>query len=338
MERRQLLASIGTGAAAGLVGCLGSGDGGDGGAEYPDQEVNITIPWSEGGGTDIYVRQLAPAMGRVAGVDFIIENVPGAGSARGTGQFVTSAEPTGYEILANNIPPMIGPVLETQPSWAPDFPGLRGIYTYGVNAVIVISHPDSAQTIEEFFEMAATDEINQVSTTGPGSVGMAITNLITNDTEQYGLEPGDLDWVPYESGGEAVRAVVQGEVPASIVTGTAAAEQYDGENFNPLASCSSQGMSQFPDMPTWEDIGYENIDFIGQVNRQLWFPEGTADDHVNAMAEIVEGALDDEEFQSWAEETGNPLARIGPDETDTIMQSAVEMYPDIFEAERPEGW
>jgi streptogramin lyase len=45
-----------------------------------------------------------------------------------------------------------------------------------------------------------------------------------------------------------------------------------------------------------------------------------------------------EEFQSWAEETGNPLARIGPDETDTIMQSAVEMYPDIFEAERPEGW
>ena len=71
-------------------------------AEYPERNINVMIPFSARGGTDVAGRFFSLEMEEILGKKFIVSNVSGAGGTVGATQ-LSKAKPDGYRLVS--IPP-----------------------------------------------------------------------------------------------------------------------------------------------------------------------------------------------------------------------------------------
>ena len=75
-------------------------------AEAPGRDVSFLIPYAPGGGFDLYVRTVIPAMQKALGVTIVPNNVEGAGGARAA-NMLDRARPDGATIGVLNIPGLL---------------------------------------------------------------------------------------------------------------------------------------------------------------------------------------------------------------------------------------
>ncbi|OZI26365.1 hypothetical protein CAL26_03265 [Bordetella genomosp. 9] len=68
------------------------------GAAYPDHNINIVVPFSAGGSTDIVARILAQGLTKAMGQPVVVENKPGA-SGNIAGDYVARSAPDGYTLF-----------------------------------------------------------------------------------------------------------------------------------------------------------------------------------------------------------------------------------------------
>ncbi len=66
-------------------------------ADYPDHPVELIVPSSPGGGTDLMARVIADVSGKYMPQPFVVSNKPGAGGGIGMGD-VQRAKPDGYKV------------------------------------------------------------------------------------------------------------------------------------------------------------------------------------------------------------------------------------------------
>ncbi|MDP4925060.1 MAG: tripartite tricarboxylate transporter substrate-binding protein, partial [Alphaproteobacteria bacterium] len=71
-------------------------------ADWPEKPIKFVVPYSTGGGFDVYVRAVAPEMEKILGVPVVPENIPGAGGQKGAAT-VYKSEPDGYTIGIFNV-------------------------------------------------------------------------------------------------------------------------------------------------------------------------------------------------------------------------------------------
>lgn len=74
-----------------------------GGGTFPTRQIELIVPLSAGGGTDVFCRQLSAAMYKVLGQPVVVKNLPGAAGLRGIG-VAMEADPDGYTLVASNPP------------------------------------------------------------------------------------------------------------------------------------------------------------------------------------------------------------------------------------------
>lgn len=107
VSRRKFLKLGGDGlAGAAMLGSFGCSVGGGsqgGSGSCPQRDITWIVPFSAGGGTDVYARQMAPLMGEELGVNIEVRNEPGAGSLLGIRE-AANAQPNGYTITNFNPP------------------------------------------------------------------------------------------------------------------------------------------------------------------------------------------------------------------------------------------
>src|SRR6195256_2119402 len=78
---------------------------------WPPRPVKLIVPSSPGGGTDVYARILAQALGESLKQQFVVENRPGASGNIGAAA-VAKAAPDGYTFLVSANPALsVNPAL-----------------------------------------------------------------------------------------------------------------------------------------------------------------------------------------------------------------------------------
>jgi tripartite-type tricarboxylate transporter receptor subunit TctC len=322
MDRRTYLQLAGGAAGmASVAGCLGELTGGD---EFPDGSITCIVPFDEGGGSDVIVRQMADPLSENLDATIEVTNVPGAGAMRGIGQLL-GEDADGYTIgKFNPLTTSIQAMIE-QPDF--EMTDLEGVATIGYNAIVVIG--DSDEEIDGMDDLIGRYEDGEFETIG----GLGVNYLVhaTFFRELYGM-PWDR-YIQYSGAGPINEAIASGEVPAAITSDAGAASAVESDDADVIAVLTTQGSGVFPDEETVVDQGYEEIDFVGQVTRSMWAPDGTSDDRIDVLTEGIQETIESDEMQSWADESGNPLVYDGPDHANETLESIWEDIPDLVDVD-----
>ena len=74
-------------------------------AEFPTKPITLIVPYPAGGATDVVIRPLAEAAGKILGQPVLVENKGGGGGAVGVGSII-GKEPDGYllSVVVTSLP------------------------------------------------------------------------------------------------------------------------------------------------------------------------------------------------------------------------------------------
>src|SRR5579871_954200 len=141
---------------------------------WPAKAVRLIVPSSPGGGTDVYARILAQALGESLKQQFIVDNRPGASGNIGAAAVAKSA-PDGYTFLVS-----ANPALAVNPSLYRNLPynAERDFapVTRGVMApMALVVHPSvPAKTLAELVALGKSDPDKlSFGSAGTGKIGRA---------------------------------------------------------------------------------------------------------------------------------------------------------------------
>lgn len=178
-----------------------------------DLELTITAPAGAGGGWDSAARALQDVMMTTGAAKSVqVLNVPGAGGTVGLAQFAQTADGAADQLLVGGIT-MVGAILTNK---APvDLTAVTPIARLtGDPLVVVVPASSPYQTMADLMAAIKTDVAHTIW--AGGSAGGADHMLAALVTQAAGADPALINYVAYSGGGEALAAMLGGQVTAGI--------------------------------------------------------------------------------------------------------------------------
>jgi putative tricarboxylic transport membrane protein len=234
---------------------------------YPNKAIEMVAWASPGGGSDRMCRAFADATKGVLPESVFVVNKPGGGGAVGMA-YVQSKPADGYTVLGvtNNLvfTPLTKPNLKYS---AKDF---TGIIMWGFDAkAIAVSADGPYKTIEDLVDAAKAK---------PGELKIGTFGLGTDDHitgYMLGSEAGaKFGFVPFDSGGEQLAALLGGHIVATIAEAQEVGGQVEAGKVRILAVATEQRLDGMPDVPTLKEKGW---DVVVPKFRGLVVKKGTPD-------------------------------------------------------------
>jgi tripartite-type tricarboxylate transporter receptor subunit TctC len=225
----------------------------DAAANYPSRPVRFIVPFVPGGPSDTISRLLAQKMTESWNQTFVIDNRGSAGGIVGV-ELAANAPADGYTLLlANGAGVTINPSVYKQlPYSVSDFQPITQVTSGAYYMVVPPSLP--AKTVKDYIALAKAK---------PGSLNFAATgtnNLLA--AEQFNYMAGiKAVAVNYKGTGQAVSAVMSGEVQSFIMSPLIAVPQIQAGKLRAIGITGLKRSAVLPDVPAIAETlpGYENI-------------------------------------------------------------------------------
>ena len=223
--------------------------------DFPTATIKIIVPFNPGGSTDLMARVLAPEMSARLGVPVIVENKPGGGGAIGMIEMIQS-NPDGHTIIlcsisAATLTPNNSDVGYTNKEMAP----IAQIAQLSTG--IYVRADSGITTVEEFIEVCEAEYGTKTfSTSGTGGVHHLTAELFMKAIDK----PGLINHVPFDSGTEAITAVLGNQVDFSFGDAGDGLPFVEDGTLRVLAMGSDPGRDYyFPDVPSFKELGYDVV-------------------------------------------------------------------------------
>ena len=219
---------------------------------WPSQSVKIVVPWATGGTVDMGARVIGQKIAEQTGQPVVIENKPGASSTIGFSQ-VLKASPDGYTLIAFESSYAILPSLFKKLSWdhSEDLAVVGAVFQTPM--VLVVPEKSPFKTVQELVEFGRLNpgKLNF----GSGGVGSSPHLSGELLQKEAGIK---LTHIPYKGGGEALSAVLAGNVDLLITATPTAIGHVQGGRVRALAVTGTQRSGAFPAVPTLKEAGLAN--------------------------------------------------------------------------------
>lgn len=315
---RNTLAALG--AAALLSGAAYAQD-----TDYPTKRVTIIVPYSAGGATDILARQIAQGMTEAWDETVTVENRPGAGATLGTTQ-AAKARPDGYtlfmgQVSSHGIAPAVYANLQYDAK--ADFAPI--IFITRIPNVMVVPAASAAQDVQGFVDLAKESSMT-FGSSGTGS-------SIHLSGEMFNARAGlDMTHVPYRGSGEAVPALVSGNIDVMFDNLPSAMSQIKAGTLRALAVTSPERDASLPDVPTLAETGVEGMEGFAALS---WFgllaPANTDPAIVDKINATVEAVIQGESFQNYAATNGATVMGGSPADFAAFIDAELAKWADVVE-------
>lgn len=218
----------------------------------PAKKVEVIVPNAAGGGTDIFARKVVEIINQYDfcnGTTFTVENKGGASGAI-AGGYVLGQRGNDNLILFASTALWTTPLSGKADYKYTDFTPLVEMSQDVV--VLAVGGGTPYNTIEEFIEDAKSED-DKISFCGSsitsegGLLSIAFQKATGAKTK----------YVPYDSGGEAVIAVMGGHVTATWTNYGEIEQQIQSGDIRVLAVASGERLPELPDVPTMLELGYD---------------------------------------------------------------------------------
>jgi tripartite-type tricarboxylate transporter receptor subunit TctC len=267
---------------------------------YPDRPIRLIVPSAPGGPTDIPARllsQMLPKLGQPA----VVENRPGAGGAIGA-RAVATAAPDGYTLLVGNTSVLaVIPAVSASAGYDPAKSFAPVAKISASYQILVVSPATPWTSVKQFVADAKANPGKfNLAHTGAGGLPHLTAELFKAST---GVE---LIGVPYKSGGEAVTALIGGQVHCTFEAISILLPLIRDGKVRALALTAGTRTPLAPEIPTMIEAGvpdYEVTTFYGVVA-----PAGTPGEIVAKLNATINEGFAADEMRSTVETLGSALA------------------------------
>jgi tripartite-type tricarboxylate transporter receptor subunit TctC len=286
--------------------------------KYPSRPVRVIVGFPAGGPTDVIARLVAQHLSDTLGQQFIVENMPGAGSNTASGQ-VARATPDGYTIMAISTGFMVNPSLYAKVPYDPikDFSAVT-LVAASPN-VVVVNPQVPAKTLPELVQLVR-DNPGRYSYAGPG----------VGSTPQLGGElfrltyKLDLVHVPFTGAAPAVQATIGGHTPVAFTALPSSLSAIQAGQVRAIGIAATERAEQIPDVPTFAEQGVKDEE--ADTLTGIVAPAGTPKEVVDLLArEIAKSVARPEVRERLAALGFKPIANT-PDEFAARIKLEIEKW------------
>ena len=221
---------------------------------FPSQVIKFVIPTPAGGGHDTMMRIIGQKLTDAWGQPCIVESRSGASGAIAAAT-VSQAPADGYTVLIGYSALLSNTVLMPKPGYR-----LEDLQPVGMLALTPIAfgvrESLPASTLKQYVALAKTRPGKlSYGSYGPGSGGHFVGEL-------FNMAAGiDTVHVPYKGEPPALQDLIGGQIDAAVVS-VGGVNRYPGK-IKPLAVASATRFPSYPDVPTFAELGYPEVDMPG---------------------------------------------------------------------------
>ena len=235
-------------AACTLIGALASTT--PAAQSYPTRQVRLIVSYSPGSGSDTIGRILARGLTAVLGQKVVVENRAGASGSIGA-EMAAKAIPDGHSILLVNMAHAATALLYKNREYdlLRDFAPVTQVAS---SPSVIVVHPS--------VQANSLDELVKLARARPGDIaycsgGIGTPTFLAGELFKHraGVK---LLHVPYRSGGEAITAVLTGEVSVYFAPMATALPNIRRGKLRALAVTSSKRIPLLREYPTVAELGY----------------------------------------------------------------------------------
>ena len=249
---------------------------------YPNQAINLILPYAPGDTGDIAGRTLADELAKLLKVSIVPLNRPGAGATTGTDSVVT-AKKDGYTILvAPNAALISARILNPDTVRYDPFKDLTPLgMAFRSPLVLAVRSDAEYKNFRELIEFAKKNPTKvRVGTFGVGSGGHFVVEIINSITG------AGLTMVPFKGASPAITALLGGHIEGvAPALGTITSHLKSGA-FRGLVISSKY--PEFPDIPMLEQLGYRQK--LWGVWWAFFAPPGISPEVSNVLIPAIEKA------------------------------------------------
>jgi putative tricarboxylic transport membrane protein len=252
--------------------------------KYPKDTVILATHSSPGGGSDVFLREMAPHLNRVMGVNFAVQNIRGGSGAKAMAA-LAKAKADGGMFYATT-PTFIYTSLMSKP--AKTYKDLEPL-------VNVFYDPEVIYTASDSKFKSIADVIAQAKT-GKGKWGAANpASLERQVLEQMKAKAGVKPAIAtFEGGGDMMINVLNHTLDIGVGEVQELKAQLEAGKVRLLAVVGTTRLEQFPNLPTLKEQG---IDLAVVKFRGLAGPKGTPKEVIAAWEAAIPKLLADPKYK-----------------------------------------
>lgn len=290
---------------------------------WPSKPVQLIVPFTPGGSTDIAARLVGTEMGNILGQPFVAHNRPGAGGNLGlealarsdndgyTIGMITTAHPINIWLYKN-----LGYDLER--SFAP-----IGFLQEG--PIMLVTHPDlPVDSVAELIEYAKANpgKLN-FATSGTGNSTHMAGELFSH---RAGIQ---MTHIPYKGSAPAMMDTIAGVCDLSFDTMMSALPHVQAGKLKALAVTTAERSAAAPEIPCIAETmpGYNVSAWNG-----LAAPAGTPKAVINKLHETMVAALETPVVTERFKEMGVSSRAMKPGEFHQFILAEAEMWGNTVKA------
>jgi tripartite-type tricarboxylate transporter receptor subunit TctC len=254
-------------------------------AGFPEKPITLIVPYPAGGSTDVVIRPLAEAAGKILGQPVLVENKGGGGGAVGTGSIV-GKEPDGY--LLSVVVTSLHRAAHINKLSFDTVKDLTPIVRVGGYLYGVLVRPDS--------KIKTLPELIQAAKAKPGELAYMASGIGTGGhiaAEEMAANAGvKFNHLPSKGDQESSASLLGGHVDF-ISTTSGWIPLVEAGQLKLLATYGEGRVKRFPDAPTVKELGFKVVHDspIGIVG-----PKGMSAERVKVLHDAFQKALSDPAF------------------------------------------
>jgi len=291
--------------------------------KYPARAIELVVPFAPGGTADVGVRSYSDNLSKLLGVPVNVVNRAGGTGIQGT-TYVAKGKKDGYTILATtDTPLLVMPVISSKEVTYDPLKDFIPIGYFGYAPSIFAVRSDSPfKTLADLVDYARKN---------PGKLKNASTGLGAEARFNLDLlchkENIKIPSIPFESGGQAVTALLGGHTDMSSNSLASLSPHLKAGKIRGLAISMKTRHPEFPNIPTTGELKYPDVNFV--VWLAVFAPTGVPKQVVDTLIPAVEKAFKAPEVIQRGSNAGLIIDYLGPDETKKLMETGIQLVKQV---------
>ncbi len=284
------------------------------------ESIHFLIPGGAGGGWDGTARGTGEALtnaGLVGSASY--ENMSGGGGGKAIAYLIENAESNHGTLMVNSTPIVIRSLTGVFPQSFRDLTLVAG--TIGDYAAIVVGKDSAINSMDDLVKAYAADPNG--TAVGGGSVPGGMDHLVAAMVmEAAGQDPIGVKYLAYDGGGQAMAALLSGEIKALSTGFSEAVELANAGEVKIIGVTSDERVDAAPDAPTMMEQGIDTT-FVNW--RGFFAAPGLPDDKLTMYKDAIAMMYETPEWEEVRARNGWANIHNPGDEFEAFLENQEEV-------------